>query len=246
MTGAPTAPSGSEGAGCPDDGDPGTVLTGPRTGERRRRRRLGAVVRGLSRRTDRALAALVVDQLTAAAQGVTLAHAATAGELPTDSAREQMATVEHEGDARRAALIRLLRSSVTSPIDREDVFRLSRSVDDVLDALRDFVRELDLFDGPPDPVYQPVLDALGAGIADLVDAVHLLPTAPREAADQALLAKKQGVRPAYQQAVAVLLDRPLDPTVLKATLLLGRLDLAGQHLSAAADALADGVVKRFQ
>ena len=39
-----------------------------------------------------------------------------------------------------------------------------------------------------------------------------------------------------------------EPTadLIKTLLLLNRLDLAGERLGAAADALADGVVKRFQ
>ena len=34
---------------------------------------------------------------------------------------------------------------LVTPVDREDLFRLSRSIDDVLDNLRDFVREWDLY-----------------------------------------------------------------------------------------------------
>jgi uncharacterized protein len=76
--------------------------------------------------------------------------------------------------------------------------------------------------------------------------VALLATAPRAAAERALQAKKPGVRLSYQLALAELLAEPLTAETLKATLLLGRLDAAGASLAAAADALTDGVVKRFQ
>ncbi|MFF0309624.1 DUF47 domain-containing protein [Streptosporangium sp. NPDC004379] len=235
------------------------------------------VLRDLSGRTDRTLADLVVAQLQAAARGVALARAAAGGELRPGEARRRMALVEHEGDAGRARLVTRLRRSVTSPVDREDLFRLSRSVDDVLDALRDFVREADLYEAPPDPLHEPVLAALADGVDRLTAAVGLLADRPRAAADAALRAKKVGVRPAYQRAVATLLVRPeparparsvqpsqstepvqtaqsLQPTqnvqpvqtALISLLLLNRLDTAGAHLAAAADALADGVVKRFQ
>ncbi|MEU9836528.1 DUF47 family protein [Streptosporangium sp. NPDC048047] len=243
------------------------------------------VLRDLSGRTDRTLADLVVAQLQAAARGVALARAAAGGELRPGEARRRMVLVEHEGDAGRARLVTRLRRSVTSPVDREDLFRLSRSVDDVLDALRDFVREADLYEAPPDPLHEPVLAALADGVDRLTAAVELLADRPRAAADAALRAKKVGVRPAYQRAVATLLVRPeparparsarssqstepvqaepvqtapsLQPaqtvqtaqpvqTALISLLLLNRLDTAGAHLAAAADALADGVVKRFQ
>jgi len=203
-------------------------------------------MRELSRGADRTLAELVIEQLAAAARGASLARGVADGSLAPATARGLIAEVEHDGDARRALLVRRLRRSLTSPIDREDVFRLSRSVDDILDALRDFVRETDLFAAPPHAVYAPVIQALADGIEHLTEAVRLLPTAPRAAAERALLAKKQGVRPAYQQAVAALVSGEPTADLIKTLLLLNRLDLAGERLGAAADALADGVVKRFQ
>ncbi|WP_166385952.1 DUF47 domain-containing protein [Catellatospora methionotrophica] len=208
--------------------------------------RLAGLLRDLSGRTDRVLVALVVEQLAATARGVRLAHAATSGDITAAQARTRMTVVEHDGDDRRAALVLRMQASITSPIDREDLFRLSRSVDDVLDALRDFVRELDLFDAAPQPSYSAILQALTTSVDHFTEAVHLLAAAPRQAAQQALQAKKPGVRLHYQLALAELLNQPLTAETLKATLLLGRLDAAGVSLAGAADALADGVVKRFQ
>lgn len=210
------------------------------------RGRLLGLVRDLSRGADQVLAGLVVEQLAAAAGGAALARRVAEGSLAPGAARALMAEVEHDGDARRAMLVRRLHRSLTSPIDREDMFRLSRSADDVLDALRDFVREVDLFGAPPHPAYAPVLASLADGIDHLAEAVRLLPTMPRAAADRALRAKKQGVRLAYQQAVAGLFGAAPSAEMIKTLLLLARLDVAGGHLAAAADALADGVVKRFQ
>ncbi|WP_326824230.1 DUF47 family protein [Streptosporangium sp. NBC_01639] len=208
--------------------------------------RLSHLFRELSGRNDQVLAGLILDQLSAAADGVALASALANGELPPDIARSRIGEIEHEGDTRRGLLVAQLRRSVSSPIDREDLFRLSRSVDDVLDAVRDFIREADLFALGNEDAFRPVLAALTRGVGELGDAVRLLPRAPRQAAEHALHAKKQGLRTAYQYAVSALLARPLTADTLKATLLLCRLDTAGVHLATAADALADGVVKRFQ
>jgi uncharacterized protein len=89
--------------------------------------------------------------------------------------------VEHRGDRARGGFVHAL----APPLDREDLFRVSRSVDDVLDNLRDFARELELF------------------------------------------------------AVS-------DVAMLKRRELLRRLDVVGLRLGEAADALADGAVKRHQ
>jgi hypothetical protein len=208
--------------------------------------RLGDLLRDLSGRTDQVLAGLIVDQLAAATEGVALATALAAGELPASVARSRIGRIEHEGDTRRSTLVHRLRRSVSSPIDREDLFRLSRCVDDVLDAIRDFIREADLFAVGAQPAYLPVLNALARGLAELAEAVRLLPRTPHAAAEHALRAKKQGLRTEYQHAVSRLLAAPLTAETLKVTLLLNRLDTAGVHLATAADALADGVVKRFQ
>ncbi|GAA3587581.1 hypothetical protein GCM10022419_082320 [Nonomuraea rosea] len=208
--------------------------------------RLNHLFRELSGRNDQVFAGLILDQLSAAADGVALATALADGELPPDIARSRIGEIEHEGDTRRGLLVAQLRRSVSSPIDREDLFRLSRSVDDVLDAVRDFIREADLFALGDADMFRPILAALARGVGELGDAVRLLSREPRQAAEHALHAKKQGLRTAYQYAVSALLARPLTADTLKATLLLGRLDTAGVHLATAADALADGVVKRFQ
>ncbi|MCP2329600.1 hypothetical protein HDA40_008107 [Hamadaea flava] len=133
--------------------------------------------------------------------------------------------------ARRGDLIGRLRRSATSPVDREDLFRLSRSVDDVLDAVRDFVREFDLFGELPQPVYGPVLDRLADALSRLDVAVGLLATGPRDAALAAVAAKKPGVRAAYQLAVSDLPAEPVPGRDLVTILLLGRLDLAGRRLA---------------
>lgn len=208
--------------------------------------RFSDLLRDLSGRGDHVFAGLIRDQLATAIDGARLAGELVSGELPAAEARRLVAEIEHTGDDRRALLVRRLRRSVSSPIDREDLFRLSRSIDDVLDAVRDFIREAALFRTGAEPFCVPVLAALIRGLVELGEAVLLLPAAPRAAAEHALLAKKQGLRTEYQHAVSALLDEPLTATTLKSTLLLGRLDTAGAHLASAADALADGVVKRFQ
>ena len=195
------------------------------------------------------IAARLTGQVEATIEGARLALSAVSGELRSDRARELATEVEHRGDDQRAELIALLATSLVTPIDREDLFRLSRSIDDVLDNLRDFLREFDLLRVDCTELFPGVLEAIEDGLQDLAEAIEKLEAAPDEASPGALAAKKKcnRIRYLYQQAVAEVLDEPeVTPQMLKRRELLRRLDVVGLRLGEAADALADGAVKRSQ
>jgi uncharacterized protein Yka (UPF0111/DUF47 family) len=138
--------------------------------------------------------------------------------------------------------------SVVSPIDREDLFRLSRSIDDILDTLRDFVRQVDLFrlEEPARfaDLVSPLLEELHRGLSALGGAVQLLVDDPGRVARAALAAKKTRLGKRYLEAMATALETGVGAETVKHVELLRQLDHAGRQLVAAADALADGVVKR--
>lgn len=140
----------------------------------------------------------------------------------------------------------MLHGVLATPIDREDLYRLSRSVDDVLDNLRDFVREADLF-GPPGLGFAvPPLDAVLEGLTSLDTAVRKVLAEPAAVTVAALGARKAGnrVRETRQAALTRLFAGPLDIDVLRRRELLDRLDAVGRRLGEAADALSDAMLKR--
>ncbi len=195
------------------------------------------------------IAARLTGQVEATVEGARLARSAVSGELRSDRARELAIEVEHQGDEQRAELVGLLATSLVTPIDREDLFRLSRSIDDVLDNLRDFVREFDLLRVDCSELFPGLLDAIEDGLDNLAEAMEKLEEDPEEASPGALAAKKEcnRIRYLYQQAVAEVLDEPeVTPQMLKRRELLRRLDVVGLRLGEAADALADGAIKRGQ
>jgi hypothetical protein len=188
----------------------------------------------------------VARQVRAARDGAELAREMAAGRVPSADARARMAEIEHAGDAERAALAAMLRGVLATPIDREDLYRLSRSADDVLDNLRDFVREADLF-GPPGLGFAvPPLDAVLEGLTALDAAVRKVLAEPAAVTIAALGARKAGnrVREYRQAALARLFAGPLDIDVLRSRELLDRLDAVGRRLGEAADALSDAMLKR--
>ncbi|WP_433498413.1 DUF47 domain-containing protein [Sphaerimonospora sp. CA-214678] len=189
---------------------------------------------------------LVRGQVTVARAGAVLARSTASGAIDRSAARARMAEVEHEGDAARAELVRALRRMLATPVDREDLFRLSRSIDDVLDHLRDYVRETDLF-GPEDLGFavEP-LEAVIDGLDELENAVLKMLDDPGSVTVAVLATRKacSRVRQLYQAKLTELFAGPLEMDTLRRRELLSRLDAVGRRLGEAADALADAMLKR--
>ncbi|WP_226900536.1 DUF47 domain-containing protein [Nonomuraea phyllanthi] len=212
-------------------------------------RRHGGLARAwdeLRGRSARRVIGLVQAQIAVARTGAALALGAAVGETDRSVARARMAEVEHEGDAARADLVGALRRVLVTPIDREDLFRLSRSVDDVLDQLRDYEREADLF-GPDDLTFaaEP-LRALVEGLDELERAVQNMIDDPGSVTAAVLATRKARTRMGQlrQSSLSELFAGPLEMDTLRRRELLSRLDAVGQRLGEAADTLADAMLKR--
>ena len=217
-------------------------MTGPRSVTQS----VGRLARDLTGRSTGDLIELLSDQLAATEQGARLVRSMSDGSVSTAAAHCSMREVEHDGDAARAGLVATLGRVLTTPIDAEDMFRLSRSIDDVLDNLRDFAREVDLYQPKCLDFALPLAQTLVEGVECLRPALEQL-GGPRSRTRQATLATRKAagrVRRLYQHQMAELLNAPLDNETLKRRELLRRLDVVGLRLGEAADALADGALKR--
>lgn len=201
----------------------------------------------LSGKADQALVNAVLGQIEWVREGAVLARGMAAREIGRAKAHERMEVVEHEGDERRGELVDMLSGSITTPIDREDLFRLSRSIDDVLDTLRDFVREAHIYDIKKMDRLLPLLDWLIEGLDNLSGAVANVLDDPGKVVRSALSAKKQAgsICRAYQYEIAELFVDEISAETFKRRELVRRLDIAGIHLAEAADSLADGAMKRW-
>jgi uncharacterized protein Yka (UPF0111/DUF47 family) len=209
-------------------------------------RRFRAVFAALAGRSDRAVVEALVDQLDAARAGTRLAEQMIAG-LARADAHQQMSEIEHTGDSARARLVDVLATSLTTPIDREDLFRLSRSIDDVLDTLRDFVRESHLYRISDQSRFAECLATVASGIDSLEHAVRALPDDPATVRRSALDTKKAAgaIGRLYQYEIAALFGSAMTAETMKTRELVRRLEIVGMRLGDAADALADGAMKRW-
>ncbi len=200
--------------------------------------------------SGRLFADLLGEQVAATLEGAQLVRRGTTKKHPLSSGdvRDELGTIEHRGDRARAQLIEQLARSLVTPIDREDLFRLSRSVDDILDNLRDFAREVDLYDVEDRRFAKPIIKTLIEGIEGLAVAVEALAGPPEAITDATLSVRKSAglIRRLYQEGLKELFALPIDGEALKRWELLHRLDMVGLSLGEAADTLADGAIKRQQ
>jgi uncharacterized protein Yka (UPF0111/DUF47 family) len=191
---------------------------------------------------------LLVAHLDTTTTGATLTRLAVSGEIARGAAVERMRVVEHIGDAQQAELGRALKTALVTPIDREDLFRLSRAIDDVLDNLRDFLTEWSLFEMERSPVIEPVCDVIVSALMELSAAVASLDREPGGVTLRAQAAKKSGnvIRHVYEIQLAALFRGEFSMRTLKERDLLRRLDVVGLRLGTAANILSDAAVKRAE
>ncbi|MFI6227664.1 DUF47 domain-containing protein [Micromonospora echinospora] len=212
----------------------------------RLRSRFRRLVEDLSGRSHHRVVEILLCQIDEAKAGADLAVSVADGAVPTDLGRARMVEIEHTGDRYRGDLVRELTAALTTPIDREDLFRFSRSVDDVLDNLRDYVRETDLFQVAAPPGTAAALTEVHEGLGLLRRATLRLAADPRGVNELTLAARKRsgGVRRLYQVAIADLMSGPIASDTLKRRELLRRVDVIGLCLGECVDALNDAMLKR--
>ena len=192
------------------------------------------------------LIAILEDQLDAAMTACRVARSVADGQADPSEAHDKMAEIEQSGDAMRGKLVSRLAGVLVTPIDREDLFRLSRSIDDVLDNLHDFVRAWDLYGVEAAGGFVDLLDATVNGIGDLQLAVQAIAKDPNDM-KAAVESKKSAneIRRLYDVELGRLFRGKLTMDVVKRRELLRRLDVVGLRLNEAADRLSDAAVKRW-
>ncbi len=213
---------------------------------RHRFTQLRAFARDVAGDSAKALVATLVDHLDVVLEGVALARRLVEDEASATEVEPAIEQVEHRGDRLRQQLVAELSQTLVTPLDREDLFRLSRAIDDVLDNLRDFIREWSLYaprDGHP---FTSLLETIGRGVESLRAAVGAISLRAGEPTPYLLAAKRDAnrARRRFEEEVAALLTEEVTPEVLKRRELLRRLDIVGLRLGEATDTFSDALVKR--
>lgn len=200
----------------------------------------------LKRKPDSTIEALRA-QVEAAADAGRVALQVLNDEVSKQDGRARVEEIETAGDEARSTLSEELTQALGPPIDHEDLFRVSRSVDDVLDNLRDFVHEVDLFGVENRAGLVTPLEPIVAALDELAEAVKMLDDDPEEVTGLGFKAQKTAgqVRKRYQECLAELFKGDeVTVEMLRSRELLRRLDVIGLRLQESTAALSDGLMKR--
>lgn len=163
---------------------------------------------------------------------------------------EQLSLKEKEADEVRRILIDELNHTFITPFDREDIFTLSRTIDDVLDYAYSTVSEMEILNVEPTPYMQRIASLLKDAAYEIHQAVLRLKKHPGVATDHAQRAKalENRVEAVYREAIADLFSGPENiqhvVEMLKLREVYRHLSNAADRGDEAANAIADIVVKR--
>lgn len=156
---------------------------------------------------------------------------------------------EKEADEIRRILIEELNKTFITPIDREDIFALSRTIDDVLDYAYSTVTEMGVLKVEPTPYMGRMSSLLRDAAFEIYMAVQRLAEHPGVATDHAQRAKalENRVEEVYREAIADLFSGPEDVhhiiEMLKMREVYRHLSNAADRGDEAGNVIADIVVK---
>jgi predicted phosphate transport protein (TIGR00153 family) len=162
---------------------------------------------------------------------------------------EKLSLKEKEADEVRRILIDELNRTFVTPFDREDIFALSRTIDDVIDYAYSTVNEMEVLKVIPNNFMQRIASLLQDAAYEIFLAVQRLKNHPAVAIDHAQRAKalENRVESVYREAIADLFSGPEDihhvVEMLKRREVYRHLSNAADRGDQAANVISDIVVK---
>jgi hypothetical protein len=162
---------------------------------------------------------------------------------------EKLGETEEEADEIRRILIDELNRTFVTPIDREDIFALSRAIDDMLDYANSTSDEMDILSVRPTEHMLRIASLLRDAAFEIHLAMQRLQRNPNVAIDHAQRAKalENRVETVYREALAALFKGPEDVKhvvkMLKKREVYRHLSNAADRGDEAANIISDIVVK---
>lgn len=170
---------------------------------------------------------------------------------PSEAIAQSVTEIEKEADEVRRVLIDELNQTFVTPIDREDIFALSLTIDDVLDYADTTVEEMYMLDIKPNRYIERMVSLLTDAAREIHMGVMRLEDHPSVANDHAVRAKalENRMETVYREAIANLFSMPRDidhvVQMLKLREIYRHLSNAADRGDEAANVLGDIVVKKI-
>lgn len=170
---------------------------------------------------------------------------------PGEALARRVSEIETQADEVRRILIDELNRTFVTPIDREDIFALSLTVDDMLDYANTTVEEMFLLEVKPNMYIERMVSLLTDAAREIHMGIQRLEDHPNVANDHALRAKalENRLETVYREALAALFRAPHDVEhvveMLKLREVYRHLSNAADRGDAAANVIGDIVVKKM-
>lgn len=164
---------------------------------------------------------------------------------PTAENGKKINLAEDEADEIRRKLIDDLNRTFVTPIDREDIYSLSRVVDDVIDYAKSTVEEILLFEAEPDSFIKQMAGVLHEATKDIVYAIKSINKHPGSCTEHIIRAKKaeNKIERLYRGGLVELFKTENVIKILKTREIYRHLSNAADRIVTAADIIADILVK---
>jgi uncharacterized protein Yka (UPF0111/DUF47 family) len=188
------------------------------------------------------LLGLLCEQSAITVDGMQALVAWAAGE---DGAGDRVREYEHQADDKKRQLWRELRDAFSPPIDAEDLFSLSSDLDEVLNAAKNLVREIEVMTIAPDTAAHEMTVLIAEATQSLAAAFALLGNEEGDAtvcADAAIKSTRRAEH-VYRAAMSALLQVDDLREVMARREMYRRLSRIGDHIHTVADRVWYAVMK---
>ncbi len=164
---------------------------------------------------------------------------------PSKEKGERVHQIENEADDLRRTLIHELNQAFVTPFDREDIFALSRAIDDICDYAKSTVDEMTLFGVGSNDHIKMMTETLHSASQDISTAVQLMGKESQAATEHLVRAKKteNKMEHLYREALAELFKTKDAIEILKLREIYRHLSNAADRGDEAADIISDILMK---
>lgn len=152
---------------------------------------------------------------------------------------------EHEADKKRRILIDDLNHTFITPLEREDIFSLSRAIDDILDLAKSAVEEFQIYKLTANDDIAAMLGKIQEGVCSLNESISFLKEHPSIAVEKASAAKDMtdDLEILYYQALARLCEGDDVKYMFKMREIYKHIYSLSSRVDEAANILLDIIVK---
>lgn len=158
---------------------------------------------------------------------------------------ETVLRLEEEADQLRKKLADELNQAFVTPIDREDIYALSRAVDDIVDYAKSTVEEMMAFQVGPNKHLLIMAEGLGEAASAIAESISFLEKDKEKALEKVVYAKKREnfVEHCYREALVDLFKEENLVSILKMREIYRHMSNAADRGDEAANIIGNILVK---